>query len=80
MPSKKPPSDLTTNASGEQIRKMPNGEMHLVPAHSGLAKIAAVHEACREPHRELTKVKHVRIAAKKARQTRKGWPADKSPI
>jgi hypothetical protein len=82
MPAKKPtPAEkVITNAAGEKIRHLPNGEKHLVPAHSGLAKIAGHNERAAEEHARLHEIKHIRVAAKKARQSRKGWPAEKSPI
>jgi hypothetical protein len=79
--AKKPPAErVTTNAAGEQIRTLPNGDCHLVPAHSAKAKIMAKMAAVCEEHRKLVDVKHVRVATKKARQARKGFPPEKSPI
>lgn len=81
MSAKKPIAErVTTNAAGEQIRTLPNGDRHLVPAHGVKAKILANAVAKCDEHRALTDVKHARVVAKKARQARKGFPPEKSPI
>jgi hypothetical protein len=36
--------------------------------------------AHKEAHAQLVEAKHARVAAKKARQQRKGWPPEKSPV
>lgn len=80
MPAKKPVEKTITNDAGEQIRHLANGDKHLVPAHTVRGRILESHAALREEHRQLTEVKHQRVAAKKDRQNRKGWPPEKSPV
>jgi hypothetical protein len=80
VPAKTPTEKTTTNAAGEQIRTMSNGDQYLIPAHSAKAKVLTNAAAKKVEHAALVEVKLRRVATKKARQARKGWPPEKSPI
>lgn len=69
------------NANGEHIMTMADGSRHLHPAHSKFrAKLLAAIPDHKEAHGALIDAKHLRVARKKARQQRKGWPPEKSPV
>jgi hypothetical protein len=73
--------DRFVNARGENIHRLPDGRECIDPLHSPFrAKLAARIDDHKEAHACLVDKKHERIAARKARQQRKGWPADKSPV
>lgn len=73
---------ITTNANGERIHHRADGEKCIARDQPSAthARILAASPERRERHAQLVQVKHDRVAAKKARQARKGWPSDKSPV
>ena len=71
------------NAAGEHIMTLADGREHISRTYehdTTRQRHLAATPARKEAHAKLVEVKLTRVARKKARQQRKGWPADKSAI
>lgn len=76
-------TDLYVNAAGEYIRTMPDGREHIsrdLEHDRTRQRHLAATPGRKELHAKLVEVKLTRVRRKKARQARKGWPADKSAV
>jgi hypothetical protein len=74
-------SSIRTLASGEKVRHLPDGTMHLIREESALrARHNARADEHRARHRELKDAHAQRVQAKVVRSRANGLPGEKSPI